>query len=101
MCDKLMEVENVRNTALSQAETYDARATANKEFGVSVLVKKTIDSMQLFNTAIAIKLAERQAELGRTATLGSIYGKVQSQELIKFSEVMKFAKSSKKDSLYD
>ena len=96
MIDKLVDVELLRNTSLFHAESYESKAIANKEFDVANLEKKAIDSTQLFNMLVAKKLAQKKVELGRTATLGSIHGKIQSRELIKFSEATKYAKAQKK-----
>ena len=63
---------------------------------MSNLAKKAIDAAQLFSMLVAKEVAQKQAELGRSEKLGSIHGKLQSQELTKFIEVMKYVNAQKK-----
>lgn len=96
-----MELEQLRNAALSGSETYHAKSAIAAQFCINTEVKKIIDSMPVMTTKIAEKLAQRVLEKVRQASSVSIWGKIQSQEHQSTAEMIEYAKTQKKDSFYD
>ena len=101
MLEKLYEVDGMRNTSLALSETYEAKSRDNTIFQVKVLTKLVSDSMVLFNNVVASRIAKRQLDIVSTVRNTSVYGKIQAQGFMKFSEVLKFAKTQKKVDAFD
>ena len=83
------------------AENYRTKSTTNAELDVLDTIKSVLDSMILFTRDVALRVAERQKELSRSACMSSIYGKVAAQGNEDLKTGIKFAKTQKKDAYYD
>ena len=103
MLARLIEVSQLRNSALSLSWSYACKSSENVVFQLEGMTKKASDPMALFNNEVAAELANKQVEFGMAAEMGSAYGNLQStgEELIKPTDVIKFAKTQKKDICYD
>ena len=98
--EKVAELEQIRNAALSGSETYRSKSKACAQFNINSEVKKIIDSMPVLTNKVAEKLADRVNGKVRQATMVSIWGKIQSQECLAVRDMVEYAKSQKKDTYY-
>ena len=109
MYDKIFEVDNLRNTALADAETYDDQSVPKAKFDLLNRVKLAASTMPLFTQFLALKFAIRQGGLLRKSIADSIIGKIQAGKKegsnapaqMDVETMIKFAKTQKKDGYYD
>ena len=97
----LMDAESVRNKVLSSSEEYNSVSSGNAFFELHTKVKHVIDTMPMFTMIVADKVVEETLDICRTSVLSSIKAKVNQSELSTVDEITKFAKTQKKDALYD
>lgn len=99
--EKLTDAESVRNKTLASAKEYDKIATSYESVGLHARIKAVVDTMPLFNKAIADKMVQKTLDTSRVAILSSIRTKVAEMEDEEIEKVIKFVKTQKKDVLYD
>ena len=100
MIETLLELDQVRNSAITMAENYDKKSVNNAMFDLLESTKSSIDCAVLFIRDVAPKLAEGQKELCRSACLSSIHGEISPQGNLDLNSGVKYAKTQKKDAHY-
>ena len=101
--EKLTDAESIRNKTLSLAKEYDKVAPTGtyESVGLHAKVKNVVDTMPLFNKAVADKMLQKTLDTSRIAIMSSIRTKVAETEAEDVDKVTKFVKTQKKDILYD
>ena len=99
--EKLIGAESLRNKTLSLAKEYDKITTTYENVGLHAKIKAVIDSMTLFNKAVADKMLQKTLDTCRIAILSSIRTRVAEMQADEVEKVIKFVKTQKKDILYD
>ena len=105
MLEKFIEVDQLRNSALSLAWGDASKSSENAESQLEEMAKKVSDPTVLFNNEVAEKMANKQVELGGggggAAKMGSVYGTLQSaeKELIEFPRCDKIREDSEEGHL--
>ena len=112
------EINALRSAALAKAETYHIQSRANAEFKAHPLMMDLSDNIAIYpnhysiwvvsrstmpvlTPAAAHRLAGKQIDLKGMDTASSIYGKLVQANTWDVATAIKFAKTQKKDSLYD
>ena len=63
-------------------------------------MKEVTDRMPLFNTDLAMKIAQKQVDMAAKTTAESIHGKMNLEGAMDIVACVKFAKTQKKDGIY-
>ena len=97
-------MDDLRNKALADANTYNAKSMDNAYFDMMTRTKQVVDAMPLFTQAVADRIAERQNELARKAILESVISKFTGAEYdgadLTVTDKIKLCKTLKKDGYY-
>ena len=101
MSEALCEADSKRNAALTASDSYRSKTIENAKFNIPELMTEVADKMPLFNDEIAGKIAQKQLDISRETTLDSIRGRIKLQEGLDIGGCAKYAKTQKKDSLYN
>lgn len=100
--ENLYEADSMRNKTLASAKDYDKRSTSNAEFNLDALANAALDTMPLFTTAVAAKVASKTQDIVRAATISSISFRIDQQEDMKtVDKAISYTKTQQKDALYD
>ena len=98
--ERLEEVDRTRGLALGISDSYNRASAENAYFRLHEEVGNVVSTMPLFTDTVATRLAEKEADTVRAATLSSIYAKIKQGGTKDFAEIIAFAKTQKKDTLY-
>ena len=101
MVERFTELEQLRSLALSESRRYHASSSQNARLKVEDRTKWVVDSMPMYTLSFAARIAECHMDLARTATMSSINYKIQQLEDNSVEAIISFAKTQKKDALYD
>ena len=102
LIDKLFQIDAYRSKAIADAQSYEAISARRAQFGLLGQVRSAADKMPLITPQVAKKIADKHIEIARSATLSSIYAKINAiDKPLTLEESIKLAKSQKKDSMYD
>ena len=104
LSDKVTELDQLRNAALTGSETYTAKSLSAARYNLGLQVKAVSDSMPILTHLTAPKLAERVKEKVRIAVTSSIWGKVSTLGPVEeqtIESMIAYAKAQKKDSYYN
>ena len=95
--EKITELDQLRNAALTGSEAYSAKAKVNERYDILNQVKAVTDSMPVLAKLTAVKLAERVQDKVRTAIMTSIWGKITSHGDLETEGMIAYTKTQKKD----
>ena len=91
----------MRNASLHASAAYNNASASNEEFSLHDAVKNVVQQMPLFTDAVAERLATKEGDTARAATLSSIYAKITQGGETDMAKILEFVKTQKKDTLYD
>ena len=91
----------MRNLANATSDAYNRVSSDNEEFRLREALKDVVQTMPLFTDTVSSRLAEKEADTVRAATLSSVYAEIAQGGEKDLARILAFFRTQKKDALCD